>query len=149
MNSLLKMLPLMIRLSGDNEEVREQAVFAAWRATAGEKIAYNCIPAQLDQKHLIIAVLDQAWKKQMEKVSGEYLFRINSLLGAPIVTYIEFRIDRKHVQKSRPAETKGIEFHHLEELEAEMKAAAESIKDDELREQFLRTAAKSLERRGS
>src|SRR5262249_13724822 len=113
MNSLLKMLPLMIRLSGDNEEVREQAVFAAWRAIAGEKIAYKCIPMRLEQKHLFIAVLDQAWKKQMERISGDYLFRINSLLSSPIVTFIEFRIDRRHVVKSRPADVRDYEFHHL------------------------------------
>jgi|SRR5262245_54467003 len=147
MNSLLKLLPLMIRLSGDNEEVREQAVFAAWRAIAGEKIAYNCIPLQLDQRRLVVAVLDQTWKKQMEKVSGEYLFRINSLLSSPVVTFIEFSVDRKYVMKSRPADLKNYEFHRIEEIENELKPAAAHIKDDTLREQFLRAAAKSLERR--
>jgi hypothetical protein len=111
-------------------------------------IAYNCIPMRLEQKHLIIAVLDQAWKKQMEKVSGEYLFRINSLLSSPTVTFIEFRIDRRHVVKSRPADVGDYEFHHLEKLEDELRTAAAQIKDDALREQFLRTATKCLERRG-
>src|SRR5215510_4600617 len=120
MNSLLKMLPLMIRLSGDNEDVREQAVFAAWRAIGGEKIAYNCIPRELDQRRLVISVLDQTWKKQMEKVSGEYLFRINSLLSAPVVTFIEFRVDRRHVLKSRPPDASNYEFHHTRELEDEL-----------------------------
>ncbi len=147
MNSLLKMLPSMIRLSGDNEEVREQAVFAAWRAIGGANIAYNCIPVRLEQKRLIIAVMDAAWKKQMESLSGEYLFRVNSLLSAPVVTYIEFRVDRKFVQKARPPELKEHEFHHLAELEAELKDAADKIKDPALREKFLRAASKSLERR--
>src|SRR5215510_12169595 len=120
----------MNSLSGDNEEVREQAVFAAWRAITGEKIAYNCIPLQLDQKHLVIAVLDQTWKKQMEKVSGEYLFRINSLLSAPVVTFIEFGADRRHVMKPRRADVKGYEFHRSETLEDELKPAAARIKDD-------------------
>jgi hypothetical protein len=138
----------MLRLSGDNEQVREQAVFAAWRAVAGEKIAYNCIPFRLYQKHLVIAVLDQAWKKQMERVSAEYIFRIDSVLGAPLVTYIEFRVDRRHVNKSRPADVKPHEFHHLEQIEEGLKPSAQCIKDAKLREQFLRVAAKCLERRG-
>jgi hypothetical protein len=147
MNSLLKMLPQMIRMSGDNEQVREQAAFAAWRAMAGANVAYNCVPIRLEQKHLLIAVLDRAWKKQMESLSGEYLFRINSLLGGAYVTYLDFRIDRDHVLAARPAEGHSYEFHHTRELEAELQASAAHIKDPALREQFLRAAAKCLERR--
>jgi hypothetical protein len=149
MNSLLKMLPLMIRLSGDNEDVKEQAAFAAWRITTGPQIAYNCIPFRLYQKRLFIAVADQAWKKQMESVSGQYLFRLNSLLGGPYVTFIEFCVDRKRVMRSRPQDEKSFEFHHTEEIEAELRSAASRIKDEALREQFLRAAAKCLERSGA
>ncbi|MBL8170937.1 MAG: DUF721 domain-containing protein [Acidobacteria bacterium] len=149
MNSLLKMLPQMIRLSGDNEEVREQAAFAAWRIAAGEGVAGGCAPFRLYQKHLVIAVLDQIWKKQLEQMSGQYLFRINSLLGAPLVTFIEFRVDREHVLRERPPEPTHYEFHHTEEISADLAAAAERIKDERLRAQFLRTAAKCLERRGA
>src|SRR5215813_6892773 len=142
MNSLLKMLPMMIRLSGDNEEVREQAAFVAWRSVAGPQVAYNCVPFRLYQKHLIVAVLDLAWKKQMERLSGQYLFRVNSLLGGPYVTFIEFRIDRKTVLGSRTPDAKKIRFQHTKEIEAELKSAADNIKDESLREQFLRAAAK-------
>ncbi|MFN0084798.1 MAG: DciA family protein [Blastocatellia bacterium] len=148
MNSLLKMLPAMIRLSGDNEEVREQAVFAAWRLAAGDKIARICLPFQLQQKHLVITVLDATWKKQMQAVSGEYLFRINSMLGRPYVTFIEFRVNRKFVLANQPMDAQPIEFTHTQELEEELKSSAACIKDDALREQFLRAAAKCLERRG-
>lgn len=149
MESLLRLLPMMIRLSGDNEDVREQAVFAAWRVAAGKGIANACVPFRLYRKQLIIAVLDQTWKKQLEKLAGEYLFRINSLLGAPMVTFIEFRVDRAHVLQSRGHDAKPFEFHHTEELTDELKASAEQIKDPELRAQFLRAAAKSLERKES
>ena len=148
MNSLLKMLPMMLRLSGDNEEVREQAAFVAWRAAAGPQVAYNCAPFRLYQKRLVIATLDMAWKNQMERLSGQYLFRINSLLGGPYVTFIEFRIDRETVLGSRPPDPKRFEWRHTGEIEAELMPAAGRIKDDSLREQFLRAAAKSLERNG-
>jgi hypothetical protein len=148
-NSLLKMLPMMIRLSGDNEEVREQAAFVAWRAVAGPQVAYNCVPFQLHLKRLVIATLDPTWKNQMERLSGQYLFRINSLLGGPYVTFIEFRIDRESVLDSRPPDQKRFEWRHTEEIEAELRSAADRIKDDSLREQFLRAASKSLERRGA
>jgi hypothetical protein len=147
MNSLLKMLPMVIRMSGDNEDVREQAALAAWRVAAGEGVANVCEPFRLYQKQLIVAVIDQTWKKQMERMSGEYLFRINSILGAPLVTFIEFRVDRKFVLHSRKPEEKPFEFHHIQELEEELKSSAACIKDEALREKFLRAAAKCLERK--
>ena len=146
MNSLLKLLPTMIQLSGDNEEVREQAAFVAWRVVAGSKLAYSCVPFRLYQKHLTIAVPDKVWQKQMQSLAGEFLFRLNRVLGAPLVTFIEFRIDPHHVLNSRRPEEKEIEFQHTAELTAELRAAAEQIHDEALREQFLRTAAKYLER---
>jgi len=146
MNSLLKMLPMILRLSGDNEEVRKEAAFVVWRAVAGPQVAYNCVPFQLYQKRLIIATLDLTWKNQMERLSGQYLFRINSLLGGPYVTFIEFRIDREAVLNSRPPDPKRFEWSHTEEIEAELVSAADRIKDDSLRDQFLRAATKCLER---
>jgi hypothetical protein len=148
MQSLLKMLPSMIRLSGDNEEVREQAVFAAWRAVTGAQIAHACAPFRLYRKSLIVAALDQTWKTQMERVSHGIVFRLNSMLGAPLVTYIEFRVDRRHVERSRHAEPHEFDFRHTHELEEELRPAADRIKDDALREVFLRAAARCLERRG-
>lgn len=147
MESLLKMLPTMIRLSGDNAEVREQAVFAAWRAAAGKGVVGGCAPFRLYEKQLVIAVLDQFWKKQLESLSAQYLFRINSLLGAQMVTFIEFRLDRDFVLNAQGHQARAYEFQHTEELAAELKESAEEIKDAKLREQFLRAAAKSLERK--
>jgi hypothetical protein len=146
MNSLLKMLPLMIRMAGDHEDVREQAAFAAWRAASGNGVKNVCEPFRLFQKQLIIAVLDQTWKKQMERISGEYLFKINSLMGGPFVTFIEFRIDRKTVLQSRKTQEKPIVFHHTKKLEEELESSASCIRDESLREKFLCAAVKCLER---
>jgi hypothetical protein len=148
MQSLLKMLPSMIRLSGDNEEVREQAVFTAWRVVAGRQVSYNCAPFRLYRKNLIVAAVDEGWKKQMERLSHGIIFRLNSMLGAPLVTYIEFRVDRRHVEESRREGPQEFDFRHTRELAEELRPAAEQIKNDALREAFLRAAAKCLERRG-
>ena len=133
-------------MAGENEDVREQAVFTAWRVVAGEGVANVCEHFRLYQKQLIVAVLDQTWKKQMEKISGEYIFKINSMLSAPLVTFIEFRVDRRYVIRSHKVEEKPFEFHHTQELEDELKSSAACIKDEALREKFLRAAAKYLER---
>jgi len=149
MNSLLKMLPTMIRLSGDNEEVREQAAFAAWRAVAGPQIAHTCEPFRLYRKNLIIATVSQTWKAELERMSGRIIFKLNSLLGSPTVTFIEFRVDPAHVAQAQAREPHGFEFRHTKELKAELQPAAEQIKDERLRETFLRAAAKCLERSGA
>ncbi|MBK8312900.1 MAG: DUF721 domain-containing protein [Acidobacteria bacterium] len=148
MNSLLKLLPVMIRLSGDNEQVREQAVFAAWRAAAGEGVANVCEPSRLHNKNLTVAVLDQTWKNQMEKIAAEYVHGVNKLLNGSYVGFIDFRVDRDFVIQSRREPEKTFEFHHTQEIEEELESAAAKIKDEDLREKFLRAAAKSLERRG-
>ncbi|HZS07758.1 MAG TPA: DciA family protein [Blastocatellia bacterium] len=149
MYSLLKMLPAMIRLSGDNEEVREQAVFAAWHAATGGRLENACAPFHLYHRTLVVAIKDQNWKRQMERESKGFIFKLNSLLGAPLVTYIEFRLDPVHVEQSRQQPARSFEFHHTKELKEELKPAAEQIKDESLREAFLRAAARCLERKDS
>jgi len=146
MNSMLKMLPTMIRLSGDNEDVREQAAFAAWRSTAGEQLAQVCEPFRLYRKNLIVATASQMWKAELERMSGRIIFRLNSLLGAPLVTFIEFRIDPGHVARARASAPPPVEFRHTAELKEELTPAAERIRDESLRETFLRAAARCLER---
>jgi hypothetical protein len=65
-----------------------------------------------------------------------------------MVTFIEFRVDRNHVMQSRKREEKTFEFHHTNELEEELRSSAVCIRDEALREKFLRAAAKYLERNG-
>lgn len=136
----------MIRLSGDNEEVREQAVFAAWKAVTNYQLAQTCAPFRLYRKTLVVATKDLTWKTQMERESPGWLFKLNSMLGAPLVTFIEFRIDAEHVAASRPQSEGDYEFHHTAELTNQLSSAAERIHNDDLRQTFLRAAAKCLER---
>lgn len=146
MDSLLKMLPAMIRLSGDNEEVRERAVFAAWKAVTNYQLSQVCAPFRLYRKTLVVATKDLTWKTQMERESPGWLFKLNSMLGAALVTFIEFRVDPNFVAESRPTTEREFEFHHTEELTQELAEDAAHIQNEELRQTFLRAAAKCLER---
>ncbi len=84
MDSLLKMLPFIVRLS-DDQELREQAVFTAWNAVSGAQLSGVCKPFRLYQKNLIVATLDNTWKKELERIASSMLFKLDSLLGAPLV----------------------------------------------------------------
>ena len=124
----------------------------AWRRVAGEALREQAVPFRLYRKTLIVSVTDQTWQKQLEKMSGQLLFRLNSLLGQAVVTYIEFRIDPRTVRAARAARHRGEmnrdeqERRALESASGEVLAAAGAIHDAELRRRFLLAAGSCLDR---
>jgi len=93
MEGLIKCLPAVLRASGYAPEVTEAAALAAWKHAAGEQLRDHAVPIGLQDRTLKIAVADVIWRKQLHSMRGQMLFRINSLLGRPIVGAIEFIID--------------------------------------------------------
>jgi hypothetical protein len=152
MEDLIRSLPNLLRASGDAKEVCEAVALVAWRRVAGEGLRGQAVPFHLYGKTLVVAVADTTWKKQLEAVSGELLFRLNSLLGQPIVTYIEFRVDLKTVRAERAARKSLIADNEQDELRAiqnasgEVSNAALAILDEQLRQRFLVAAGSCIER---
>ncbi|MGH9903572.1 MAG: DUF721 domain-containing protein, partial [Pyrinomonadaceae bacterium] len=147
---LIRALPKLLRASGDAEEVAEAAALVAWRRVAGEALRGCAVPFRLYRKTLVVAVPDTTWKKQLEAISAQLLFRVNSLLGQAVVTYIEFRVDHQTVLKERArirpanADPEMRERRALERAEGLMAAAA-SIRDEDLRRRFLLAAGSYFE----
>lgn len=154
MDELIQTLPKLLRASGDAEEVVEVAAFVAWRRVAGEAIRGCAVPFRLYRKTLIVAVPDQTWRKQMEAMSGQLIFRINSILGQALVTYIEFRVDPQTVAAERERSQQPSAYERLRreegalELAAELDEAAAAIHDEELRRRFLLAAGSCMMRSG-
>ncbi len=153
MDDLIRTLPKLLRAAGEGEEVAEAAAKVAWRRVAGEQLRGQAVPFRLSRKTLLVAVADTTWQKQLEAVSGQLLFRLNSLLGQAMVTYIEFRIDRKIVAEARAALPMDKPDRIVQEKQAlaiasgEISLAAEAIHDDELRRRFLVAAGSCINRR--
>lgn len=154
MEDLIRTLPNLLRAAGDSEEVCEAATMVAWRRVAGEALRSQAVPFRLYRKTLIVAVPDTTWQKQMEAISGQLIFRLNSLLGQAIVTYIEFRVDPKTVQaereavKSFVADQAQLEKNALEQTSGALAdAAADAIHDEQLRKLFLVAAGSCIARR--
>lgn len=153
MDDLFKALPNLLRAAGESEEVLEAAAFAAWRRVAGESLRGSAVPFRLYQKTLVISVPDAAWRKQLEALSPQLLFRLNSLFGQALVTYIEFRVDPKTVNDMR-AQRRQNQYAHLVEEESalrragELDEAASAIHDEDLRRRFLLAAGSCMNRRG-
>ena len=79
------------------------------------------------------------------------VFKLNSLLGASTVSYIEFEIDEAAVLEARRSQggVNESELRRLAELEItpELQQAAAKIEDEELRKQFLAAAGNCLVRK--
>lgn len=155
MDDLIRTLPKLLRAAGETEEVLEAAALIAWRRVAGEGLRAQAVPFRLYRKTLIVAVLDATWQKQLEAMSGQLLFRLNSLLGQAVVTYIEFRIDPKTVRAER-SRTQAHETNRVEQerrallsVSGEISAAADAIHDEDLRQRFLLAAGSCIDRRES
>ena len=154
MDDLIRALPKLLRAAGETEEVLEAAALVAWRRVAGEQLRPHAVPFRLYRKTLIVAVADTTWQRQLEAMSGQLLFRLNSLLGQAVVTYIEFRVDSKTVAAAR-AEAAGHEAIEREEQErralsktgGDLLAAAGAIQDEDLRRRFLVAAGSCINRR--
>lgn len=154
MDELIRALPKLLRAAGETEEVLEAAALVAWRRVAGEALRTQAVPFRLYRKTLIVAVKDATWQKQLEAMSGQLLFRLNSLLGQAVVTYIEFRIDPRTVQAVsaahlHTADREEQERRALKSASGEVATAASAIEDEHLRRRFLLAAGSCIDRRES
>ena len=152
MEELFQSLPKLVRAAGEAEEVVEAAAFVAWRRVAGEALRGCAVPFRLYRKTLVVSVPDATWRKQLEQVAPQLVFRLNSMLGQAVVTYVEFRVDPKTVRQER--ERLGrTEYERLVREEdalrraGEINEAANAIHDEDLRRRFLLAAGSCMNRR--
>lgn len=142
MNQLIKSLPGVLRAAGDSTEVAEAAAIAAWKHAAGSGLKEHAVPLKLENRTLTIAVADAIWQKQLHSMRGQLLFRVNTILGKPLVSALDFVIDPK---LERPLEQPAPPEELLDnEVPLELWSAAGAIQDKELRKKFLKTALLSL-----
>ena len=150
MNELFRALPALLNKMDDNEKVREAVIFAAWRRIAGEGLREKAVPIRLYQKRLTVAVESEMWQRHLESLSGQMIFEVNSALKQALVTFIEFRVDDEAIEaerlKNRKSAMSDDELREiaLEQVTPKLRRAADAIKDDNLRYQFLIAAGSSL-----
>ena len=146
MNQLIKSLPGVLRASGNSEEVAEAAAIAAWRHAAGDGLKDHAVPLKLENRTLKVAVADAIWRKQLHSMRGQLMFRVNSILGQPIVGAIEFVID-PGLALAHAEEEKKKEEPLDNEIPLELWSAANAIHDKQLRKSFLKAATLLLKRK--
>ena len=150
MDQLINSLPALLHAAGDSEEIREMAAMVAWNHVAGEGLRRQTEPIGLRQHRMIVAVPDAIWMRQLALMSSQLLFRLNSLLGRGVVTFIEFRIDPGAIQSAKDSRQTEQDEPRKPERELpipfELVSAASAIHDSRLRRAFL-GAAMSCARR--
>jgi len=146
MNQLIKSLPQVLRAAGDSAEVAEAAAIAAWKHAAGDGLKEHAVPLKLEHRTLTVAVADPIWRKQLTSMRGQLLYRVNTILGQPLVSALDFVIDPA---RARPGveQTEEHEQPLDNEVPLELWSAANAIHDKELRKSFLKTALLSLKRK--
>lgn len=152
MQNIFRSIPEVFKDLEGNEAANEAAVFAAWRKISGESLGDHAVPLRLIKKKLLIAVASETWRKQIHDLSAQMIFKLNSVLGTSLVTFVEFRIDAAAVERERSktanpqmseAELKAIALKHVT---PDLRHAAETIADKKLRYNFLLAAGSSLAR---
>jgi hypothetical protein len=150
MYKLIKTLPAILKASEASEEVAEAACIAGWRHAVGEGLNSHAVPIQLQSQKLVVVVADNIWKNQLEQMCGQLLFRLNSVLGQPLVKSIELRVDPKTLAsiRGREAGSKGKDSARAPDYKvpAELLSAAAGIEDVELRRAFLGAATSCIRR---
>ncbi len=145
--TLFQALPVILRKAGGDAQVEEQIAFAIWRKIAGEGVTRQSTPLALASGILRVAVTDQTWKAQLEKLAPEYVARMARLSGSPLVSRLEFVVDPAAVTTANPPTVSPINFQHTAEIVEDLRESAGAIRDDELRRIFLHAAARAIERR--
>ena len=147
MNQLIKSLPQVLRASGNSAEVAEAAAIAAWKHAAGDGLKEHAVALKLENRTLTVAVADPIWQKQLTAMRGQLLYRVNTILGQPLVSAFNFVIDRERVKPrvEQPEQEEPLD----NEVPLELWSAANAIHDKELRRSFLKTAMAALKRKDS
>ena len=146
MNRVIDSLPAILKASGAPAEVAEASCIAAWKHAVGEGLSLHAVPVELRGQTLVVAIADNLWQRQLEPIRGQLLFRLNSVLGQPLVKLIELRIDSKTVELERARQVKHTAAPVDYRVPSELLTAAAHIEDAELRRAFLGAASSCVRR---
>lgn len=145
----MRFLPALVGQLEHNETAREAFAFAAWRRIAGDALRDKTAPVELVKEKLTVAVKDTTWKKNLEALADQMVFKLNSSVRMQLVTFIDFKVDEQAVATEllSNASADSPDVDSEAEITPDMREAAEAIKDPELREQFLLAAGSCLARK--
>ncbi len=73
MEQLFGAIPLVLSGLGQNAEVDEAVVFAAWGRSAGDALRKRTRTVEFFENRLVVAVADETWRRHLEDLSPQML----------------------------------------------------------------------------
>lgn len=143
MKAFVNTLPGVFDAIEASDEVRQAFVFAAWRNIAGEQVFERTMPLSVEEDRLVIAVSDKTWKRNLETLAPQLIFKLNSALGKPSVNFIEFRVSPNDIV-APVAATEDVTYGIVPPVE--LSVSSRRIRDESLRNTVLQAAANCLAR---
>lgn len=147
MNSVSRLLPRIVREVPDSPQAIEMAVFAAWANAVGPATRRGATPVGFDGRTLYVAAIDETWRTQLERLSPQFLFKINGALGSTVVSRIAHRLDAQSVARAANDVPRTVSIPGAQMCEQLLEPDVAAIGDPALRALFLRAAARCLARR--
>lgn len=153
MENIFAAFPAILEQIEANPDAREAFVFAAWRRSVGDLLNEQTVPAALSESRLRIAVSSETWRRHLEDMAGQILFKLNAKLASSSVKFLEFFVDEKVVTANRRSHHRditakdGTDPQIAKEITADLRNSAAAIENKELREAFLLAAGSCLARR--
>jgi hypothetical protein len=114
-------------------------------SVVGRNVSRVTAPIGFNNKRLLVAVLDEAWRVQLKRISGQITFKMNSILGSPEVQAIDVTVNERKVHAAHPAPA-PIAFRAPYDYAIPLREKADLIPDSALRDAFIKAAGKCLER---
>ena len=93
MEALLDALPAVLKNLDPNDRAFAALVSAAWNRTAGDGLRKRTTPIGFAGGRLVVAVEDETWRRNLEMLTPQMVFKLNAFLGDGTVRFIEFRVD--------------------------------------------------------
>jgi hypothetical protein len=118
---------------------------AAWPAAVGPELARRTEVLALDGRTLRVRVPDKRWMSVLHRMRRDILDRLRRTAGSLAPTGLGFH---EGAPTTEPERTAPVTHPDAEEAPAPaaLREAAAVIEDDELRERFMATAARYLQR---
>jgi len=145
MERLFGAIPAVLSSLGSSAETDEALVFAAWKTCAGDLLSERTTALEFFENRLIVAVADETWRRHLEDLAPQMVHKINSRLDQGTVSFIEFVGDAAAIKGNKKSTDASAEEVPAE-IDAKLAKAADAINDENLREQFINTAATYLAR---
>lgn len=145
MKDLFRDLQRLTALSPNGEELAKSLVLSAWKKAVGEALQGRTRAVDLIGTRLIVAVADDTWKRHLEGVADQMIFKVNSVMRSASVTFIDFEV--RPDLFTDPVERPSEDSSWREEVDEELIRSAKEIGDEEMRQDFVKMAAKLSARR--